>query len=70
MKKGIVALLSALVLALTFAGCSESDGSFSSSGDSTVTGDVDIVGVTDVSKAVNEFGLDPVLGTPPALPAE
>ena len=70
MKKGIIALLSALALALTFAGCSGSDGSFSSSENGIVTGDVDVAGVTDVSKAVNEFGLDPVLGTPPALPAE
>ncbi len=70
MKKGIIALLSALALALAFAGCSGSDGSFSSSGEEIITSDVDVAGVTDVSKAVNEFGIDPALGTPPALPAE
>jgi len=67
MKKGMIALLSALALALAFAGCSGSDGSFSSAGD--VVENIDVDGVTDVSKAVNEFGLDPALGTPPALPA-
>ena len=79
MKNLIITSLSALAMTVAFAGCGGSGSVDSSSeatsslggGGSTVGTDKVVVdnGDTSDTTITNEFGLNPVLGTPPPLPA-
>ena len=72
MKKGIIALLSVLALAFAFAGCSESDGGYSSATDEADNSSVETVTTTEddvtATTVPNELGINSELGLPPELP--
>ena len=80
MKRGIITLLSVLALAFAFAGCGESSGSYSASGENTdsVT---DTVGVevaevleetpaqrVTVEEYTNKLSISNTVGVPPVRP--